>query len=202
MAHSVQRRQPTAGYDVRVNPIVARDVAGAYLAATARSSPIAVAAFAQLVTETNQLFRWITEPARPNAMRVFFTRCENPYSDARELIASVRDLRTLEITTVAADRARSHPLMLNDIGGDYDRFRAVHDALGHGRMQLGFDRDGEFAVWLSQERFHSPLARWALGTELHGQHSVRWTTGEIAEPKATLLEQALLRRARPKKDQT
>ena len=88
--------------------------------------------------------------------------------------------------------------MGNEIGGAYDRFRAVHDVLGHTRMQRGFGRDGEFVVWLEQERFHSPLARWALGSELHGQHSVRWTTGEIAEPKAILLEPALLRHARPK----
>ena len=30
-------------------------------------------------------------------------------------------------------------------------------------------------------------ARWALATELHAEHSVRWTTGEVAEHKATLL---------------
>jgi hypothetical protein len=72
----------------------------------------------------------------------------------------------------------------------------VHDILGHARLGLGFDRDGEFAVWLAQERLHSPLARRALATELHGQHSVRWTTGEVAAPKATLLDPGLLRRAR------
>lgn len=36
----------------------------------------------------------------------------------------------------------------------------------------------------AQERFHSPLARRALATELHGQQSVRWITGEMAAPKA------------------
>ena len=69
-------------------------------------------------------------------------------------------------------------------------------ALGHSRMQLGFDRDEEFTVWLEQERFHTPLARRALATELHGQHSVRWTTRTIAEPKAFLFDPALLRRTR------
>ena len=82
-------------------------------------------------------------------------------------------------------------------GGAYDRFRAVHDVLGHARLGLGFDRNGEFAVWLSQEQFHSPLARRAIATELHGQHSVRWTTGEVAEPKAVLLDPGLLSRTRP-----
>jgi hypothetical protein len=84
--------------------------------------------------------------------------------------------------------------MDNERGEDYDRLRAVHDILGHARLQLGFDRDGEFAVWLAQERFHSPLARRALATELHDQHSVRWTTGEEPVPKAVLLDSELLHR--------
>jgi hypothetical protein len=162
---------------------------------------LAATAFAQLAEESDRLFAWITRPARPLRVQVFFTTCANPYRDAQELIASVAEFRSLEVTTVAVDRARRHPVMGNEVGGAYDRFRAVHDALGHARMQLGFDRDGEFSVWLAQERFHSPLARWALGSELHGQHSVRWTTGEIAEPKAILLEPALLRRTRPKERQ-
>ncbi len=59
----------------------------------------------------------------------------------------------------------------------------------------GFDRDGELATWRAQERFHTPLARWALATELPGQHSVLWTTGQVAEPKAILLEPRLLGRS-------
>jgi hypothetical protein len=181
---------------VRVDEAVARDVAAVYVDASQRREPLTVGAFAQLVTETDDLFRSITLPDKPGALQVIFTACETPYQNARELVASVRNDRLLEVTTVAIDRERSHPLMGNERGGAFDRFRAVHDALGHARLQLGFDRDGEYAVWLSQERFHSPLARRALATELHGQHSVRWTTGDVAAPKAILLEEALLRRAR------
>jgi hypothetical protein len=181
---------------VQLDHAVAHEVAAAYLDATDRGDPRAGAAFAQLVAETDQLFRWVTLPGRPGALHVFFTTCASPYRDAKELIASVTDTRALEITTVATDPHRRHPLMGNELGGSYDRFRAVHDAIGHGRMQLGFDRDEEFAVWLAQEQFHTPLARRALATELHGQHSVRWTTGEMAAPKAFLLEPALVRRAR------
>ncbi|MGH2394470.1 MAG: hypothetical protein ACRDGH_13455, partial [Candidatus Limnocylindria bacterium] len=104
--------------------------------------------------------------------------------------------RVVEVTTAAGDPDRRHPLMDSGMGGAYDRFRAVHDTLGHARLGLGFDRDAEFAVWLWPERFHSPLARRALATELHGQHSVRWTTGEVAEPKAGLLHPGLLSRTR------
>jgi hypothetical protein len=181
---------------LRVDQTIAREVAAAYLGATCRRDSLTVAAFARLVAESNELFRSITREGEPGALSVFFTTCEHPYRDARELITSVRELRTLEVTTVAADRERHHPLMGNELGGSFDRFRAVHDALGHGRLELAFDRDGEYATWISQERFHSPLARRALATELHGQHSVRWTTGEVAAPKAILFDTSLLRRAR------
>ena len=100
----------------------------------------------------------------------------------------MRELRTLEVTTVAVDPRPAAPADVETCGGDYDRFRAVHDAIGHARLQLGFDRNGEFTVWLAQERFHSRLLAGRSHTELHGQHSVRWTTGEVAEPKAILLD--------------
>jgi hypothetical protein len=86
--------------------------------------------------------------------------------------------------------------MGSGMAGEYDRFRAVHDTLGHARLGSGFDRHAEFTVWLWQERVHSPLARRALATELHGQHSVLWTTGQMAEPKVVLLDAGLLQRSR------
>jgi hypothetical protein len=148
------------------------------------------------VVETDRLFELITRPDRPHPLRVSFTTCAAPYGDAAELITSVISSRVLEVTSVAVDSDRRHPVMGNEFGGAYDRFRAVHDALGHARMRLGFDRDGEYAVWRAQERFHSPLARRALATELHGQHSVRWTTGDVAAPKAMLLDCGLVDRSR------
>jgi hypothetical protein len=174
---------------------VAHEVATAYVDAPNRRDPLTAAAYVRLVTESDRLFRRITSLDRPDRVRVVFTTCPMPYRDAQELISSVRKDRVLEVTTVATDTDRRHPLMHNEHGGAYDRFRAVHDIVGHVQLRLGFDRDGEFAVWLTQERRHSPLARWALATELHGQHSVRWTTGEFAEPKAILLDPALLRRS-------
>jgi hypothetical protein len=179
----------------RVDPAAAGDVAAAYIDTRSSRDPLVAAAYAHLVTECDQLFRHLTSPDRPDRVDIAFTTCPAPYADARELIGSVRHDRRLEVTTVAATRDRRHPMMGNDLGGAYDRFRGVHDVLGHARLRLGFDRDGEFSVWRSQERFHSPLARWALATELHGQHSVLWTTGQLAQPKAILLDRRLLRRS-------
>ena len=144
--------------NVRVNQIVAHEVAAAYVDTRDRRDAAISAAFTQLVTETDRLFCSITRDARPSALRVFFTICAMPYRDARELITAVIATRTLEVPTVSIDRDRRHPLMGNERGGSYDRFRAVHDVIGHVGLRLGFDRDGEYAAWRSQERFHSPLA--------------------------------------------
>jgi hypothetical protein len=104
--------------------------------------------------------------------------------------------RLLEVTAVARERDRLHPVMGCEIGGAYDRFRAVHDILGHGHLGLGFGREGEYAAWRYQECLHSPLARLALATELHAEHSVRWTTGGLAEHKAAVLDQRVIERSR------
>jgi hypothetical protein len=178
-----------------VDPAAARAVAVAYADTPTTCDPFVAAAYARLVTESDRLFRQLTAPDRPGRVCIAFTTCQAPYADADELISSVRHDRLLEVASVATRRDRHHPVMGNDLGGTYDRFRGVHDVLGHARLRLGFDRDGEFAVWRSQERFHSPLARRALATELHGQHSVYWTTGDLAEPKAMLLDPRLLRRS-------
>jgi hypothetical protein len=179
----------------RVDPAAACAVAAAYADTHGTPDPLVAAAYAQLVAESDQLFRHLTAPDRPDRVRIAFTTYSTPYADAHELISSVNDDRLLEVATVATTRDRHHPLMGNERGGAYDRFCGVHDVLGHARLRLGFDRDGEFAVWRSQEPFHSPLARWALATELHGRHSVLWTTGRLAEPKAILLEPRVLRRS-------
>jgi hypothetical protein len=86
---------------MRVDEDVAREVAACYLAGSGQADARTTAAFAQLGTETDVLFRWLTLPDRPGALRVHFTRCAAPYRDAQELIASVAQTRRLEITTVA-----------------------------------------------------------------------------------------------------
>jgi hypothetical protein len=115
-----------------------------------------------------------------------------PYRDADELIASVSATRTLEVTTSPADRA--HPLLSGEAGGAYYRFRAVHDRIGHVATGYGFDRDGEYSAWLVQRTLYTGLARWAAATELHGEISALWATGQVAEHKAVLLDRDLLKR--------
>lgn len=158
--------------------------------------PIATAAYAALEHQSDRLFRQLTASDATRPLRVVFTRCPAPYESDEEMIAAVRGTGVLEVTTSAADDDRPHPLLGCECGGPYDRFRAVHDLVGHVGTGWGFDRHGEFAAWLAQERWYKGLALAALGTELHGEHSVCWTSGTFADHKATVLPRRILDRAR------
>jgi hypothetical protein len=176
------------------DPVAAAEVAAAHQEAPRVGGPLARAAYAQLVSESDHLFTLITR-ARPPT-RVFFSMCTTPYGDADELITSITQDRVLEVTAVACERDRLHPVMGCEVGGAYDRFRAVHDIVGHGHLNVGFGREGEYAAWRYQERLHSPLACLALATELHAEHSVRWTTGGLPEHKAAVLDERVIERSR------
>jgi hypothetical protein len=182
---------------IRVDPALAHEVAANFELARSRpEAPLVTAAYADLEAQTDAIFFRLTDGDRRRAVGVAFTDAPLPYCGDVELIEAVRREHVLEVRTAARDPDRPHPLLDCRRGGAYDRFRAVHDILGHCRPGLGFDRDGEYASWLLQDRQYRGLARWALATELHGEHSVRWTSGKIAEHKAMLLPRGLLRRAR------
>ena len=134
----------------RTRPDGRADVADAH---TRRRGPVVRHAwYARLVAETDRLFRshrrWRSS-----------SRCaERPYDVPRS--SSVRCGATACSRSPAWRGNRTtHPVMGCEVGGAYDRFRAVHDVLGHGYLGVGFDRDGEYTTWRFQERFHSPLAR-------------------------------------------
>jgi hypothetical protein len=158
--------------------------------------PVVAAAYELLEAQTDRLFVMLTRPSAAAPFRVVFSAGRVPYESDVEMIAAVRATRVLEIASVADDRDRQHPLLDSSRGGAYDRFRAVHDLIGHVRYGYGFDRHGEFAAWLAQDRLHSGPARRALATELHAENSVLWTTGTLAEHKAALLPTQVLDRAR------
>jgi hypothetical protein len=112
-----------------LDPIAAREVADAHHDAPRTGGSGGDAAYAQLVDETERLFRLLT--TGPTPVDIVFTLSERPYDDADELIRSVRRDRILEVTSATRDPDRPHPAMGCAVGGAYDRFRAVHDVLGH-----------------------------------------------------------------------
>ena len=172
-------------------------VAAAFLDAPRTSrDPTVHAAYAELGCQAARWYARLTGDRARLAVRVVFTRCPEPYSTARDLSESVRRVRLLEIWPAKHDRDRRHPLLDSSIGGTYDRLRAVHDIISHGWLRHDFERHGEFAAWLAEDRMYTGLARWALATELHGEHSVRWTSGTIADHKSLLLDPRLINASR------
>ena len=162
----------------------------------AKSRPgdaMVTAAYSELQRQSDRLFSAFTGPG--GAVRVVFTPCRTPYQSDQELIGAVRSTRVLEVTSAAIDPDRRHPRLGGDTGGPYDRFRAVHDLVGHVAFGYGFDQQGEYQAWRAQCPMFSGLARWALATELHGENSVLCETGQMADHKAILLPPDLLRRS-------
>jgi hypothetical protein len=184
--------RPLAG--PRIDADCVREVSAVFRAATLRPVDVVVtAAYRDLQRQSDLLFCALTVQGRGVSVR--FTRCLAPYKSDRELIRAVRSTRVLEVTTAATDRDRPHHLLGCEMGGPYDRFRAVHDLLGHVATDYGFDQDGEYRAWRVQSTVHSGLARWALATELHAENSVLCDTGQIAEHKPMLLPRDLVIRS-------
>ena len=144
-------------------------------------------AYRQLQTETDQLFTIVSRDPVSSEARVVFTRCSRPYASDAELIAAVSSGCTLEVTSAATAEGRLHPILGCEFGGAFDRFRAVHDLIGHGWCGYGFAFDAEYAAWKAQDRLHSGLARCALATELYGVNAARAIIGESPGLKALLL---------------
>ncbi len=154
---------------------------------------LVTAAYSELQRQSDRLFSALAGPS--GAVRVVFTPCPAPYRSDQELIGAVRSTRVLEVTSAAVDLDRRHPQLGGEMGGPYDRFRAVHDLLGHVASGYGFDQEGEYHAWRAQCAMFSGLARWALATELHGENSVLCETGQMTEHKSILLPPDLLRRS-------
>jgi hypothetical protein len=151
------------------------------------------AAYAALARQADRWFAQLTAPTARRPIRVVATRCPEPYPTGAELARQVRSDGVLELPPSRHDRDHRHPGLDPSA---YDRFRAVHDLVSHAGFGYGFDRHGEFSGWIAEDRMYTGLARWALATELHGEHSVRWTTGRRAEHKAVLLPLDLVRASR------
>lgn len=158
--------------------------------------PVIRLAYADLAAQADRWFARLTGGGARAPIRVVHTRCAEPYASGQELSERVRGERLLELCPAYYDKDRSHPLLDGSAGGTYDRFRAVHDIVSHAWFGYGFDRHGEFSAWLREDNIYSGPARWALATELHAEHSVRWTTGNLAEHKAMLLPAWIVRASR------
>jgi hypothetical protein len=145
-----------------------------------------VEAYRQLQRETDLLFTLLTRGGCHKAIRVAFTRCAQPYQSDQELIVAARTKGTLEITSAATAGERLHPLLDCAFGGALDRFRAVHDMIGHAWCGYGFTLADECAAWSAQDLLHAGLARFAFATEIYGVNAARAVAGEAPDLRALL----------------
>jgi hypothetical protein len=159
---------------------------------SAHHDPRVIEAYRQLQAETDHLYVLLTRDDCQGVPRVAFTRCDRPYASDEELICAVRANGTLEITAAVAGGGRLHPLLGCEFGGAFDRFRAIHDLIGHAWCGYGFGLADECAAWKVQDRLHSGLARCALATELYGVNAARSVLGEAPDLRALLIAPSAL----------
>lgn len=144
-----------------------RDVAVAYAALTAE-----VTMLARAVADLGVRVTLVTTP-------------DEPYADAGELCAELRERQTLTLRAAAADAP--HPLLSN---ATVDQLRTVHDVLGHAALGLGFDLQSEYAAWLYCRPLFSRLARPAAFCELVGAVTAYVVTGVKPALRADLASQS------------
>jgi hypothetical protein len=124
-------------------------------------------------------------------VRVHHVRDErDPYRDAAELCAELREHGSMTLTTIARDEP--HPLLGGEEGGVVDQLRVVHDVFGHAALGVGFDLQSEFATWLQCRTLFSTDARPAAFCELVGAVTTYVMTGEKPALRADLPRAALV----------
>jgi hypothetical protein len=134
-----------------------------------------------LERETARLF----EIAGGLGVRVRYVRsASDPYRDAAELCAELRERGSMTLTTIARDEP--HPLLGGEQGGVVDQLRVVHDVFGHAALGVGFDLQSEFATWLQCRTLFSADARPAVFCELVGAVTAYVTSGEKPGLRADL----------------
>jgi hypothetical protein len=140
-----------------------------------------------LARETARLFEIVCGARSLGGLgvRVRYVRDEgDPYRDAAELCAELRERGSMTLATIARDEP--HPLLGGAEGGAVDQLRVVHDVLGHAALGVGFDVQSEFATWLQCRTLFSADARGAAFCELVGAVTAYVTTGEKPGLRADL----------------
>jgi hypothetical protein len=140
-----------------------------------------------LERETARLFETVCRAPSLGGLgiRVRYVHTESdPYADAADLCAELREHGSMTATTIARDDP--HPLLGGVEGGVVDQLRVVHDVFGHAALGVGFDLQSEFATWLQCRALFSADARRAAFCELVGAVTTYVMTGEKPALRADL----------------
>lgn len=170
---------------VRLDPVVGRTIADAYMAAPTCDQR-ALAAYAAFSQETVRQYHFLIGRVEFGGLGLTVRVVDDdPYPDVQSLVADVES-RRLKVWA-SASTGNPHPYLSD---GENDMFRAVHDAFGHAASGRGFDRHGEEAAWVKHSAMYSPLARRAMTTETRGQNCAQifhYGGSRFPEQKAALL---------------
>jgi hypothetical protein len=159
-------------------PEVAQRVADWFAGKPAAPAGAVRQAYQALERETARLYEVVRRApsAAGLGVRVNHVREDSdPYRDAAELCAELRENGSLTLTTIASEPP--HRLLGGQQGGVVDRLRAVHDVFGHAALGVGFDLQSEFATWLQCRTLFSRDARGAAFCELVGATTTYIVTG-------------------------
>ena len=123
-------------------------------------------AYRQLAVETDQQFQ-----ALPFNLS-YHRGGEGNYSGTRELLEDVHGNRHMYVY----QGGDPHDFLnrVDDATGlnENEKFRAVHDAMGHAIYGNEFGPMGEERAWAIHQQMYSPLARLAMTAETRGQNSL------------------------------
>ena len=123
-------------------------------------------AYRQLAKETDQQFR-----ALPFNLS-YHRSGEGNYSGTRELLEDVHGNKHMYVY----QGGDPHDFLnrVDDATGlnENEKFRAVHDAMGHAIYGNEFGPLGEEKAWAIHQQMYSPLARLAMTAETRGQNSL------------------------------
>ena len=169
---------PLSPFVLRATGFLGPDDAGRvsdwYLEEPAPPTAAVRRAYRALERETGRLFGLVQ---RSLGVRVRYLHTpDEPYDDAAELCAELRERRSMTLRTIACEAP--HPLLGGVQGGVVDQLRVVHDVFGHAALGLGFDLQSEYATWLQCGALFSREARPAAFCELVGAVTAYVTTGE------------------------
>lgn len=99
--------------------------------------------------------------------------------------AMAEDLRKGKLAVSATTPDQSSAVFSDE---ENDKFRAIHDVLGHGATGRGFSPSDEYAAYEAHARTIPKQARRALFSEVVGQAAYWGVTGEFAPQTANVVD--------------
>lgn len=123
------------------------------------------ASYKQMAKETAQQF---------DALPVnysFYRGGEGNYANSKEMLADLHGNKHLRVFQGGDPHDFLHEIDPRTGLNSNEKFRAVHDAFGHGVHGNPFGAQGEEVAWATHQQMYSPLARPAMTAETRGQNS-------------------------------